>query len=257
MSVPTRVILRTCAGCVAAIGLAACSTEPDTVPPEVHITSPVPNALAIYHNVLVAVDAADEEGVTKVELYMDGEEQDVDLSAPWEFAWHTTDLPDGDYRLEARAYDAAGNAGSDEVLVQLRDVVLITEIEVTGESEGTLANPTLEIEVYLYDEDNGGVVACSGAESGLRGVNESDTRYSVEGYFLSGSNYLLFEDVADRNISALVIEDDSGPCPPKSGPSLLDDFIGYSGPFPGGSIDSPQTLSFDNVVRLVMVAGRL
>jgi hypothetical protein len=57
----------------------------------------------------VNVNAADNVGVTKVELYVGGVLLATDTLAPWSFSWDTTKKANGTYAVNARAYDAAGH----------------------------------------------------------------------------------------------------------------------------------------------------
>jgi hypothetical protein len=57
----------------------------------------------------VFVDATDDRGVSKVELYINGALVGTDNSAPWRFIWETEQWDDGSYALQAKAYDAGGH----------------------------------------------------------------------------------------------------------------------------------------------------
>ncbi|MFZ1547837.1 MAG: S8 family serine peptidase [Candidatus Nitrotoga sp.] len=81
----------------------------DTQPPSILITSPVGSKVAA--SVPVDVSYSDNVGVTRVELYVNGQKFATDDNAPFAFAWDTSSLMDGTYTLVAYAYDAAGNAG--------------------------------------------------------------------------------------------------------------------------------------------------
>ncbi|MEM2868641.1 MAG: S8 family serine peptidase [Candidatus Bathyarchaeia archaeon] len=82
----------------------------DTVPPSVKITYPVDGA-TVSGAIIVSVDASDDSGVSKVELYKDGVLFAVDSDVPYEFYWDTTNESNGVHVLVAKAYDAAGNIG--------------------------------------------------------------------------------------------------------------------------------------------------
>ena len=83
---------------------------PDTNPPSVKITCPS-DGDTVSGAITVKVDASDDSGVSKVELYKNGVLFAVDSEAPYEFYWDTTADPDGVYVLAAKAYDLAGNCG--------------------------------------------------------------------------------------------------------------------------------------------------
>ena len=81
---------------------------PDLTPPAVAITSPADGS-TVSGLVTVAIDAADEVAVSKVEVLVDGSVIAADSAIPYTFLWDTTGLPPAIYRLEARATDSAGN----------------------------------------------------------------------------------------------------------------------------------------------------
>lgn len=95
----------------AAVLAAVTTTQPtDTAPPTVAIASPTGGTVS--GTVPVSVSAADNVGVTKVELYVGGVLLATDTAAPWSFSWDTTKNANATYALSAKAYDAAGHATS-------------------------------------------------------------------------------------------------------------------------------------------------
>ncbi|HET8559507.1 MAG TPA: Ig-like domain-containing protein [Marmoricola sp.] len=95
---------------------------PDTTPPGVDITSPTDLA-TVSGPVSVAVAAADDIGVTAVELSVDGVLLATDSTAPYSFSWDSTGVVDGSHDLMATAYDAAGNHTSTTITVTVRNAV--------------------------------------------------------------------------------------------------------------------------------------
>jgi len=97
----------------AAAVVAAVSTtaQPaDTAPPTVAIASPTGGTVS--GTIPVSVSAADNVGVTKVELYVGGVLLATDTAAPWSFSWDTTKTANGTYAVNAKAYDAVGHITS-------------------------------------------------------------------------------------------------------------------------------------------------
>ncbi|MEP6862976.1 MAG: Ig-like domain-containing protein [Deltaproteobacteria bacterium] len=81
---------------------------PDTTPPTVSITSPSNNA-SIMPGFAIAVQAADDVAISKVELRIDGTLIDTDTSAPFSFTAPAT-LSQGSHHVEATATDASNNS---------------------------------------------------------------------------------------------------------------------------------------------------
>jgi subtilisin family serine protease len=83
---------------------------PDTTPPTVSITSPA-NSSSVSGIVPVSIQAADNVGVARVDLVVNGTVVASDSTAPFSFSWDSTGTPNGMANLVANAYDAAGNLG--------------------------------------------------------------------------------------------------------------------------------------------------
>lgn len=82
----------------------------DTVAPSVFVTAPANNA-TVSGIVAIALDAADNAAVTKVELYVNNVLQGTASTAPYGYNWNTTTLANGTYTLAATVYDGSGNVG--------------------------------------------------------------------------------------------------------------------------------------------------
>jgi beta-lactamase superfamily II metal-dependent hydrolase len=83
----------------------------DTILPTTSITSPTAGA-NVSGTISVAATAADNVGVTKVELYLDGSLQGTDTTSPYSWSWNTTTASSGSHSLTTKAYDAALNVGA-------------------------------------------------------------------------------------------------------------------------------------------------
>lgn len=88
------------------------SESADTTAPAINLSAPA-NGATLSGNVDLVASASDAVGVVKVEFHANGSLVGVDLSAPYSYTWNTLDVANGNYALMAKAFDAAGNAGSD------------------------------------------------------------------------------------------------------------------------------------------------
>jgi Big-like domain-containing protein len=86
------------------------TTCPDTTAPTATVSSLV--------NGKVTVQASDDVGVGKVELYVNGVLAGADYAAPYTFTLPS--LPKGRVTILAKAYDAVGNVGQATVVLRLR-----------------------------------------------------------------------------------------------------------------------------------------
>ena len=92
------------------VSLSRCTPVPDTQDPTATITAPAPGA-TVQGNVSVTANAADNVGVTRVELFVDGSSVAQDTTAPYAFTWSSASVTNGGHNLMVRAFDAAGNDG--------------------------------------------------------------------------------------------------------------------------------------------------
>ncbi|WMW25524.1 S8 family serine peptidase [Methanolobus sediminis] len=87
----------------------------DTASPTTVIASP--SGSTILSGVVdVNVEASDDTGVSKTELYCNGVLLDTETVAPYLYSWDTTHESDGEYMLQSKAYDEAGNVGSSQTV---------------------------------------------------------------------------------------------------------------------------------------------
>jgi hypothetical protein len=80
----------------------------------VEITSPTGGS-SVSGTVTISANAADNVGVAKVEFWVGGTLLGSDTSAPYSISWNTKNYS-GSQTLTAKAFDAAGNAATSNVV---------------------------------------------------------------------------------------------------------------------------------------------
>ncbi|NML63395.1 S8 family serine peptidase [Massilia sp. RP-1-19] len=98
----------------AAAAVAAAKTygaSVDITKPTASISAPL-GSTSVSGAVAVNASAADNVGVARVELTVNGTVVAVDTAAPYSFSWDSTGVANGMANLVAVAYDAAGSSGS-------------------------------------------------------------------------------------------------------------------------------------------------
>ncbi|MEA3310864.1 MAG: Ig-like domain-containing protein, partial [candidate division WOR-3 bacterium] len=99
--------------------LAGCGLLGDTEDPTVSITQPADNAV-VSGTVEIKATADDNEGVTKVEFYVDGDLEGTDNEAAdfeYSYSWDASgETPGSSHTIQAKAYDAADNVGESSVI---------------------------------------------------------------------------------------------------------------------------------------------
>jgi hypothetical protein len=113
-------------------------------PPSVSITDP-PDGSEITGSVTISADATDDDGISKVDFYVDSNLVGSDNTTPYEILWDTLTVSDGTHIIRATAVDTASLTSSDSVNVTIDNVgdpLVITS------TPGTVATVGL---LYTYD----------------------------------------------------------------------------------------------------------
>ncbi|QRN92812.1 S8 family serine peptidase [Archangium violaceum] len=126
---------------------------PDSTPPGVAITSPVEGS-TVANSVTVQMEASDDFGVQRVELYNGSTLLTTDTQAPYVWTWSTRTLPNGPYTLTARAYDVAGHVSSSSTVNVTvdNDFTPPSEPVITAPAAGSTVSGTVSIEVAASDD---------------------------------------------------------------------------------------------------------
>jgi len=164
---------------LAAVQLAAGVETSDKVAPETAIVSPGTNE-TVAETVAIVVAATDAFGVARVDFLVNDQliasETQTVGDNEYRFAWDSTKVDNGQYRIRARAFDAAENMGeTDEIIVEVANVIadeeppVVTILSPTpgssgSDSVGLMATATDNNEVTQISISVDGNLRC--AESG-------------------------------------------------------------------------------------------
>jgi choice-of-anchor B domain-containing protein len=95
---------------------------PGDNPPSVTVTDPAEGATVSGSSVNVAATASDDNDVTQVEFFVDGNSIGVDTTSPYSVTWDSTTVPDGPHVVSATATDTIGQTSSDSNNVTVDNV---------------------------------------------------------------------------------------------------------------------------------------
>jgi chitodextrinase len=187
------------------VSVTGSTTGGDSTLPTTSITSPANNA-TVSSTITVSANAADNVGVTKVELYSDGTLKGTDTTSPYTFSLDTIALTNGTHILTTKAYDAAGNIGiSISITITVSNGTggdsippsVPTNLSVINTTTSTISlswTPSTDnVGVTGYKIYRGGAqVATTSATSYLNtGLTASTTyTYQVSAYDAAGNNSL-------------------------------------------------------------------
>ena len=81
---------------------------PDTTPPTVSISSPV-SGQTVNEVVTITVATQDNEGISRVEFFIDDSLMLTDSESPYQYEWNTTTYDDTSYIVKVISYDTSDN----------------------------------------------------------------------------------------------------------------------------------------------------
>ena len=137
----------------------------DTQAPTAAIAAPLANS-SVSGLVTVNVSAADNVGVSRVELQVNGSVVAVDNAAPYGFSWNSAGVANGMATLVAIAYDTAGNSkASAPVAVNVANSIPVVVADTTPPAVA-IANPVAgmvsgNVTVTTNAADNAGAAGIS------------------------------------------------------------------------------------------------
>jgi len=116
--------------------------------PTVAITYPVGGG-TVAGKITVTADADDDNGVARVQFFIDGSTIGVDASGGdgWSADWVTTEYADGDHEVSATATDTAGQTATASVTVTVDNVSdpVVPTISIANPTDGATVSGSIEI----------------------------------------------------------------------------------------------------------------
>ena len=90
----------------------------DSLKPALSIITPQDGA-KVFGRVPIKINATDNFGVIKIELYINDVLTYTFYTSPYEWVWDTKEIPEGEYRIKAVAYDTNDNSSEEEITVKV------------------------------------------------------------------------------------------------------------------------------------------
>jgi len=105
-----------------AILLAGCEDDQsDTTPPTVSISSPV-SGQTVFEIVIISVTTQDNEGVSRVQFFVDDSLESTDSDSPFEYTWNTTQYANGsEHVVSVISYDTSDNSTESQPILLIVD----------------------------------------------------------------------------------------------------------------------------------------
>ncbi|QRN98484.1 Ig-like domain repeat protein [Archangium violaceum] len=130
------------------------TVDNDLIAPTVTFTSPTQGA-TLLGGATLTVDASDDRGISKVELYLGSTLLTTDTSAPYAYDLNTRGYANGAYSLTAKAYDSAGNMSSTTVNVTLNNDFTAPTVSFSWPTGGAILSGTVTLAALASDDRSG------------------------------------------------------------------------------------------------------
>ena len=109
------------------------TTSSNDNPPSVSITSPA-SGVTVSGTVTVSANATDDNGIKKVEFYLNGSLKSTSTSSPYSWSWDSTQLTNTSHTIKVVAYDTADQTATSQISVTVNNTT--TSITVTSPNGG-------------------------------------------------------------------------------------------------------------------------
>jgi len=129
----------------------------DIIPPDVSMIYPLLGQV-VFGTVDILIEATDEKGVDKVELYVDGLLSQTTTVEPYKFSWNTVPIADdATHTIFVKAYDETGNVSSTGlrtvfISTGTSEDILAPAVSVTYPLAGQVVFGTVDVIVEATDE---------------------------------------------------------------------------------------------------------
>jgi len=119
--------------------------------PTVSITNPA-NGSTVSGTVNITADASDDNGISKVEFYIDGSLKSTDTSSPYSYSWDTTAKSDGSHAIKVTAHDTASQTTSDQYLVAVNNIDETPTVSITNPVDSSTVSGTVSVTADASDD---------------------------------------------------------------------------------------------------------
>ena len=168
------------------IFLSSCNSDEDdepakdTVAPKVSFAN-LKDGADVWSTVSVSVNATDNDGVEKVDIYIDGTLTSTLTAGPFDLSWDSKTVTDGTHTIKAVVTDKSGNVTEKVISVTVKNVLVTINIasdQLTESQKGF---------IFLSDE-NGKLITSVEYKNG-------DGTVALKNGDFSGANFFLTETV--------------------------------------------------------------
>ena len=124
---------------------------PDLTAPTVAILAPVSGSV-VSGTVTISIGASDNVGLARIELYRNGALAGTAANSPASFIWNTMAAGNGNFTLQAKAVDAAGNVGtSSPISVSVQNDTTVPTVIIQSPAAGSTVSGMVSVTIGATD----------------------------------------------------------------------------------------------------------
>ncbi|MEM2174763.1 MAG: Ig-like domain-containing protein [Candidatus Micrarchaeia archaeon] len=122
----------------------------DRIPPTVNIVYPKDREI-ISGNINLYVDAKDNEGISRVEIYINQKLWDTKTTPPFSFTWNTRNYVNGNYEITAKAIDKSGNSSTHKIGVKVDNDFEPPFVKINSPKDRAIVSGVTNLNIDAYD----------------------------------------------------------------------------------------------------------
>ncbi|MFA5834155.1 MAG: SUMF1/EgtB/PvdO family nonheme iron enzyme [Bacteroidota bacterium] len=183
--------------------------------PTIKIVSPSNNAI-VLDSVTIEIDAFDDKGIIKVEIYIDNKTDSLKplLIKPYKYILLTPQEQDsGKHLVYAKAYDADGNVATSEILtINVKKFQSPSELQITSITKFQINlswkdNSSVETGFEVEQSANGDNfvfvknIAANETTATISGIYDSTTTYSFRLRAITATKKSVYSNISKNNIT--------------------------------------------------------
>lgn len=160
--------------------------EKDNDHPTVSIVEPGDRDTVKGEVTITAEASTAEKIINRVEFYIDGKKEAIDIAAPYSYTWDTAAVSDGQHKIKAIAYDSGNYTGNHEILVNVKNRYTLSVTKGNGVdgapdtgSASYVDGETVTYNYILLTGYNNLVVLVDGAEAAASGSITMDRDHEL------------------------------------------------------------------------------
>ena len=123
---------------------------PPDSPPEISIKNPSDKE-TVHGKVEIRVDATDDNGISRVEYYIDNDLKYTTQTYPYSYNWNTSGYNEDNHKIKVIAYDTVGQTAEDTITVSVDNDEPPT-VSITSPSNGETVKGVITIRVDAQDD---------------------------------------------------------------------------------------------------------